>query len=166
MRFKAISYLELWQPLRSAERNHLCNFGRRQHEEQFCEIILNLDQWFMRCPLKIFRIWSSGSPFVKWSRAICAILVEGIMRNNSVKLFWILDQWFRSRCVLNIFLIIMRNQWFMKRCPLNIFLIWSSGGPFVQQSGTICAMLVEGIMRNNSVKLFRIWASCSGGDVV
>ena len=32
--------------------------------------------------------------------------------------------------------------------------IWSSGGPIVQQSGTICAILVEGIMRNNSVKLF------------
>ena len=30
----------------------------------------------------------------------------------------------------------------------------SFGGPFVQQSGTICAILVEGIMRNNSVKLF------------
>ena len=23
----------------SAEQNHLCNFGRRQHEEQFCGII-------------------------------------------------------------------------------------------------------------------------------
>ena len=26
-------------------------------------------------------------PFVQWSRTICAMLVEGIMRNNSVKLF-------------------------------------------------------------------------------
>ena len=26
--------------------------------------------------------------------------------------------------------------------------------PFVQRSVTICAILVEGIMRNNSVKLF------------
>ena len=32
-----------------------CNVGRRHHEEQFCEIILNLDQWFMRrCHLKDF----------------------------------------------------------------------------------------------------------------
>ena len=31
-----------------AESNHLCNFRRRHHEEQFCEIILNLDQWFRR----------------------------------------------------------------------------------------------------------------------
>ena len=24
----------------------MCNFGRGYQEEQFCEIILNLDQWF------------------------------------------------------------------------------------------------------------------------
>ena len=55
---------------------------------QLCEIILNLDQWFRRrCPLKIFLIWSSGGPFVQCSRIICAILVEGIMTNNSMNLF-------------------------------------------------------------------------------
>ena len=53
-----------------------------------CEMILNLNQWFMmKCSLKVFLIWSSGSPFVKQRVTICAILVEGIMRNNSVKLF-------------------------------------------------------------------------------
>ena len=88
-----------WVPFCSAERNHLYNFGRRHHEEQFCEIILNLDQWFKR----IYR--------------------------------------------------------------LKIFLIWSSVGPFEQRSGTIFAFLVEGLMRNNYVNLFRIWASDSG-DVV
>ena len=30
---------------------------------------------------------------------------------------------------------------------LKIFLIWSSGRYFVQRSGTICVILVEGIMR-------------------
>ena len=30
---------------------------------------------------------------------------------------------------------------------------WSSGGPFVQQSETISAILVEDIMKNNSVNL-------------
>ena len=88
MPLEDISYLELWQPLCSAEQNHLCNFGRRHHEEQFCDIILNLDQWFRRCFfLKIFLIWSSGGPFVQRSGSICAILVEGIMRNNFEKLF-------------------------------------------------------------------------------
>ena len=43
---KDISYLKLWNP------------GRRHHEEQFCEIILNKDHWFRRrCPFKIFLIW-------------------------------------------------------------------------------------------------------------
>ena len=37
MSLKDIYYLELWQPLISVEWNHLCNFGRRHREEQFCE---------------------------------------------------------------------------------------------------------------------------------
>ena len=36
---KDISYLELCQALCSVERNHLCNFDKRHHEEQFYEII-------------------------------------------------------------------------------------------------------------------------------
>ena len=85
MLFKGISYLELWQSLCSVNRNHLCNFIRRYLEEQFCEIILNLDQWFTRCRLKLFLIWSSDSPFVQRNVFICAILADGITRNNSVK---------------------------------------------------------------------------------
>ena len=52
MSLKDISYLELRQPLCSVEWNHLCSFGRGYYEEQFCEIILNLDQWFRRCLFK------------------------------------------------------------------------------------------------------------------
>ena len=33
---------------------HLCKFDGENHEELFCEIILNLDQWFRRCCLKDF----------------------------------------------------------------------------------------------------------------
>ena len=65
MSLKDMSYLALWQPLCSVELNHLCNFGRRHHEKQFCEIVLNLDQWFKRCRLKIFLILSFGGPFVQ-----------------------------------------------------------------------------------------------------
>ena len=43
MSFKDISYLKLWWPFCSVERNYLCNFGKGTHEKQFCEIILNLD---------------------------------------------------------------------------------------------------------------------------
>ena len=49
MLFKDISYLKLWQTFCPAEQNHLCNFGRGCYEEQFCEIILNLCQWFRYC---------------------------------------------------------------------------------------------------------------------
>ena len=34
---------------------------------------------------------------------------------------------------------------------LKILLIYGSDGPFVWRSGTICALLVEGIIRKNSV---------------
>ena len=48
--------------------------------EQFCEIILNLDQWFRsRCLLKMFLIWSSEGPFVQRSGTI---FVGGIKRNK------------------------------------------------------------------------------------
>ena len=48
--------------------NHLCNIGKEYYEEQICEITLNLDEWLRRkCRLKIFLIYSSGSPFVQRS---------------------------------------------------------------------------------------------------
>ena len=40
MSFKDISYLELWQPLCSVECYHMCNIGRRHHEEQPCDFFL------------------------------------------------------------------------------------------------------------------------------
>ena len=72
MSFKDISYLELCLPFCSVEWNHLCNFGRGYQEGQFCEIILNLDQWFRRrCHLKDFLsgtlvalLFSGAEPFV------------------------------------------------------------------------------------------------------
>ena len=92
MSIKEASCLDLWWLFYSAEKNHLCSFGPEHHEEQFCEIILNLDKRFGRCLfqdilLKTFLILNSNGPFVWPSRSTCAILVEGIMRNNSVKLF-------------------------------------------------------------------------------
>ena len=48
----------------------MCNFGRVYYEEHFCEIILNLDQWFRkRCLLKIFLFL-----------ALAAILISGAER--------------------------------------------------------------------------------------
>ena len=112
----------------------MCNFDRGYQEEQFCEIILNLDQWFRRCLLKIFLIWSSGGPFVQRSGTICAILVVIYQEEQLCEIILNLDQWFRC---------------------LKIFIL-SSGSPFVQRSASFCAILVVGIKRNNSVELFCI----------
>ena len=87
MLFKNISYLEHWQPFCSAERNHLCNFGRGCYEEQFCELILNLGQCFRtRRRLKDF-LSSALVALLLGSKSICAILKEGIMGNIHVKLY-------------------------------------------------------------------------------
>ena len=65
--FKDISYLELCCPFCSAEQNNLCNFGRRHHEEHFCNFFLNVDQWFKRCCLKNFL-----------SRALASLMYSGL----------------------------------------------------------------------------------------
>ena len=46
------------------------------------------------------------------------------------------------------------------------FLVWSSGSPPVPWSRTICAILEEGIMGNIHVKLYEIWTTGLGGDVI
>ena len=87
MLFKSISYLDIWQPFCSAEPYYFCNFGRGYPEEQFCEIILNVGQWFRRrCHLKDFLsgalvalLFSGAEPFMP--------LKEGIMGNIHVKLY-------------------------------------------------------------------------------
>ena len=51
-------------------------------------------------------------------------------------------------------IILNLDQWLSRGCRLKIFLIYSSGGPSVQQSGTILANLVESVVSNISVNLF------------
>ena len=82
MSFKCISYLEHWGPFCSAELNHLCIIGRRHHEEQFCEIILNLNQWFRKMSFKVISYLALWWPLLQRSGTICAILVEGIMQEE------------------------------------------------------------------------------------
>ena len=77
---------------------------------------------------KIFLIWSSGGPFVQRSGTICAILVEGIMRYNSVKLFE--------------FGIVVQEEMTFK--VISYLALWRLP---LQQSGTVCAILVECIMQ-------------------
>ena len=54
MWFKDITYLEVWRHLFSAEQKTIVQ-ARGHYEEQFCKIILNLEQWVRRkCRLEIF----------------------------------------------------------------------------------------------------------------
>ena len=73
------------------EQNHLDNFGRGHNEEHFCEIILNLDQWFKRCHLKIFLsraerniLGNFGRGYYEEHYYFCELILNS-------------DQWFR-RC--------------------------------------------------------------------
>ena len=71
-----------------AEQNYLCNLCKGHHKKQFCEIILNLDRWFSRisCLKDFFRalaalMFSGAEQFMQF-------LIEGIMGNIHVKLFF------------------------------------------------------------------------------
>ena len=64
--------------------------------EQFCEIILNLCQWFRRCRLKDFLsgdlaalLFGEAEPFMQFCK-----------REHSCEVILNLDQWFRRRCRL------------------------------------------------------------------
>ena len=66
----------------------------------------------------IFSIFSSGNHFVPWIINTCAVLKESIMRNMNVKLFWFCS---------------VVKMTFIKGFSTFSF----------QQSGTVCAILVE-----------------------
>ena len=72
-------FVQLWK--KSAEWNRLCNYGRGYYVEHIYEIILNLDQWFQDISTALVALLFSSVV------TICEILVEGFMRNISVKLF-------------------------------------------------------------------------------
>ena len=58
------------------------------------------------------------------------------------------------------------THYVMIQMSFKIFLIWSSGGPPARRSGTIYAILKEGIMGNIHVKFYEIWINGSEGDVL
>ena len=88
---------------------------RRHHEEQFCEIIWNLDKRFRRkCRLKIFLSGALVALFSVEQNHLCNF---GIRHHE--------EQFFEI--ILNL------DQWCRRRCRLKIFLICSSGGLFAEQ---------------------------------
>ena len=82
------TYLQLWWLFYLVKLCHLCNFGREYYEEHFAKLFLKFEPQVQEAMLfKDISIFSSDGHFGQWSRTFCAILVEGIMRNISVKLF-------------------------------------------------------------------------------
>ena len=98
--------------------------GRVHHEEQFCDIILNLDQWFRRCHLKTFLFLSSGQPLCSAERKHLCNFDRRCQQ--FCKIILNLDQWFSGKRVFK---------------DISYLELWQ---PFLQ-SGTICTILVEGI---------------------
>ena len=75
MSLKDVSYLELWNHLCSLEWNYLCNFGRRHHEEQFCEYLmdnegnlLNLHAFIQSTSIK--QLFDSGKELLNASKSL------------------------------------------------------------------------------------------------
>ena len=65
------------------------NFGRGHNEENFCEIILNFDQWLRRrCRLEIFLLLSVVAIKLSRMEPNCTVLVRGIMGNIHLNLFY------------------------------------------------------------------------------
>ena len=51
-------------------------------------------------------------------------------------------------------IILNLDQSFRRKCRLKVFLIWCPGSPFVQWSVSICAILLEGIMETILLNYF------------
>ena len=76
-----------------AEQNGMCNFKREHNENHFCEIILNLDQWFRKRSLKDILIYSSGNPFSVERNHLCNY-GRGHYKEHFYEKRLNLDQWF------------------------------------------------------------------------
>ena len=86
---KDISY-QLWRPFCSAEQGHLCNASRGHYQEHFCEIILNLEQWFRNCSIKYLLSTAQAVPLCSGVEPFeCAILVAGIEKHFCEFIFYL-----------------------------------------------------------------------------
>ena len=105
MLFKYISFPELTQPFVQWSRTICAMLVEGYNEDQFCEIILNWDQWFRRrCLLKIFPLWSFGDHFVQRSENMFPYFGRGYQEEQFCEIILKLDQWFRRRCLLKDFI--------------------------------------------------------------
>ena len=104
-------------------------FGRGSYKKHFCEILLKSAYWpWSRCcSTFLFFALEEQNHFSKTGR--------GSSKEHSGEI------------------ILKLAHWPKRRCRLKGFSIFSSDGHFVQRSGTILAILVEGHLKNISTKL-------------
>ena len=78
----------------------MCNSGRGYQEEQFCENILNLNQWFWkRCGLKDFLSGALEALLVSGAEPLCNF-ESGYHGEHTCEVISNSDQWFRRICCL------------------------------------------------------------------
>ena len=97
MSFKAITYLELWWPLRSEELAYLCNVGIKHNTEHFCEFILKLDVLFRR--RRLYKIILNGflAAFCSAERNHLCNFGRVHYGEHSFEIVLNWKQWFRRR---------------------------------------------------------------------
>ena len=107
MLFKDISYLELWWPFCSAERNNLClcNFGRGYPEEQFYK------NYFEFGPVVQEEITFERFFYLELWQPSCSVEQNHLCNfckeqceEQFCEFILYLDLWFRGRCRFNQFL--------------------------------------------------------------
>ena len=111
-----ISYIELWRPFCSKEQNHLCNFGKGHHEEQFCEILFEFGQVVQE------KMSSKDTSYLELWQPLYSAKWNHLCNCGS------------SHHEEQFCEIILNLDQYFRRCCLKIFLSYSSGGPFVQRS--------------------------------
>ena len=113
------------------EQNHFSNFGKGSSKEHSCEIILKSAHWPRRkCGLNGFSIFHFDGQFCSAERNH----FSNFSRESSKEHF----------CEI----ILKSAHWPGRRYRLKGFSILSFDSHFVQRSGTILAILVEGYPRN------------------
>ena len=99
MPFKDI-YRDLWWSLCSADWNNLIYCSRRHHEEQVCEIILNLDQ----LPFKGISFLELWQPFCSAEQNHLCNFGREYYEEQFCKIILNLGQWFTRRMHFKDFL--------------------------------------------------------------
>ena len=90
---KNISYLELWWPFCSVQRNHFCYFGEGHYDKQFCEIHLEFGPVVQEeMPFKDISYLELWWPFCSAERNYLCNVFKGYQEEQFCEIIFDLDQ--------------------------------------------------------------------------